>query len=241
MIRKTSLLLSLTMLLALIQVNAQVHIGARAGYQMTTLKYTGLAELIPLEMKTNDGFEAGIFAEFDMGEHFSIQPAILYSERGFLIKENLVIGLSDLGIEIPGQNIIPIEDIPINVIGRMDLNYLTLPVLAKLKFGNENVKVYFNAGPEVSYALNADLGIKGQLGLPFNFLNIPIPLNTNWFEKFQAGAVFGAGLEFGLEKGKFLVNARYSVGMTDLLKVPVVNANVRNRGLSFNAGYAYSL
>ena len=238
--RKTSLILGLTCFMVFAQVKAQISVGAKVGYQTTTLKYTGLAELIPIEMKKNDGFEAGVFAEFELGEHFSIQPELLYSERGFKVKENLVLGLSDLGIELPGQDILPLDDIPFNVIGRLDLNYLILPVLAKLKFGDENIKVYFNAGPEFSYAINADLGLKGQIGLPFNFKNIPVPLNNAWFEKFEAGAVVGGGLEFELEKGKFLIDARYTVGMTDLLKVPVINANVRNRGLSLSAGYAYS-
>ena len=219
----------------------QVHLGARAGYQLTTLKYTGLAEFIPVEMRTNDGFEAGVFAEFDVGEHFSFLPGISYSERGFLVKENLVIGLEDLGIDVPFDDFVNIVDIPINVIGRMDLNYITMPLLAKLKFGNEEIKFYMNAGPEISFAVGADLGLKGQIGLPFNFVNIPINLGNRWFERFSAGAVLGGGLEFGLDSGKFLIDTRYSIGMTDLLKVPVVNANVRNRGLSFNVGYAYCL
>lgn len=83
------------------------------------------------------GFHAGIMANFGIVEDFfSIQPELLYSVKGFKNE--------DSEFSLLGQNW--------RREGKVNYNYLDLPVLARIKAG----PLYFEAGPQASYLLSVN-------------------------------------------------------------------------------------
>lgn len=103
---------------------------------------------------------------------------------------------------------------------KYNLNYLELPVLVKYSFG----PVYINAGPSIGLAV-------GGMNKMEAFYQAKI-------QKLNFGVQMGGGLAIPLGKGAVLVDARYSLGLTDVSKGP---ATVKNRGFIATLGYAIPL
>lgn len=83
------------------------------------------------------GFHAGVMANFGIVEDFfSIQPELLYSVKGFKNEDS---EFSLLGQTWRRE-------------GKVNYNYLDLPVLARIKAG----PLYFEAGPQASYLLSVN-------------------------------------------------------------------------------------
>ncbi|MFD2512689.1 porin family protein [Pontibacter locisalis] len=83
------------------------------------------------------GFHAGAVLNIGIvGDFFSLQPELLYSSKGFKNNdEEFQLG----GLEYRRE-------------GKVNYNYLDLPVLAKIKAG----PIYFEGGPQASYLLNVN-------------------------------------------------------------------------------------
>ena len=45
----------------------------------------------------------------------------------------------------------------------------------------------------------------------------------------------------GCRAGKFFIEGRYTHGFTRQVQVPVVNVNVRNRGVALSLGYSFPI
>lgn len=97
------------------------------------------------------------------------------------------------------------------------LNYLELPVLVKYSFG----PVYINAGPSIGMALGNRDKIESLYGAKV--------------ERFNFGLQMGGGVAIPFGKGSFLIDGRYSLGLTDVNKGP---AKAKNRGFMATIGYA---
>lgn len=83
------------------------------------------------------GFHAGVTANFGIiGNFFSVQPELLYSVKGFKNEDSEV---SFLGQTRRRE-------------GKVNYNYIDLPVLARIKAG----PLYFEAGPQASYLLSVN-------------------------------------------------------------------------------------
>ncbi|KIO76656.1 hypothetical protein TH53_13930 [Pedobacter lusitanus] len=100
---------------------------------------------------------------------------------------------------------------------KYNLNYLELPVLAKYSFG----PVYINAGPAIGLAVGDVKKIESLYGAKV--------------QKFNFGIQMGGGVAIPVGKGSVLVDARYSLGLTDVNKGP---ATAKNRGFMATIGYA---
>ncbi|RQO74205.1 PorT family protein [Pedobacter sp. KBW06] len=107
-----------------------------------------------------------------------------------------------------------------NITVKQNLNYLELPVLAKYSFG----PVYVNAGPSISLLLSDKDKLQAFYG--------------GKVQKLDFGIQMGAGVAIPAGPGKFIVDGRYALGLTDLSKA----ANkVKNRGIIATIGYAIPL
>ncbi len=102
------------------------YLGVRAGLNVSTLKMTGD---LPLGQESNIAFRpmGGFFASLPVGKRFSIQPEILYSGMGAVIKN-------------AGKDI------------RQRLNELSVPVLLKYKISE---KVNLLAGPQLDLLISS--------------------------------------------------------------------------------------
>src|SRR5688572_25872910 len=102
------------------EANAQaVSIGPRLGINFSTLAYTDGDERYIThinEYKTSlNGIHSGLAAKFAVSDVFSVQPELLFSQKGIKIKN---------------------DDYETST----TMNYIEVPVLAKLSFGSDNFK-----------------------------------------------------------------------------------------------------
>ncbi|RZK31944.1 MAG: PorT family protein [Hymenobacter sp.] len=97
--------------------------GIKAGASLTSLTNTSS------QTEYKFGFNGGVLANFAVNDMFSIQPEVLYSNKGYKFKN-----LDDT---------------------RFALNYIDVPVLAKIATGATGL--FFEVGPQVGFRLSADL------------------------------------------------------------------------------------
>lgn len=116
-------------------VQAQATFGIRGGANLSNLS-GDLRDEDLFENKVS--FHAGVSLNFPVVEDFfSVQPELLYSRKGFKNNEE---EYTNLLLQKRKRE------------GRVNYNYLDLPVLANIKAG----PVYFELGPQLSYLLSVN-------------------------------------------------------------------------------------
>lgn len=177
----------------------EFRIGASAGIDAARLSISG-ASGGPL--KTKSGLTAGLSGEARFSSLFALQLEANYSSQGTGI-------VAEDGEEA----------------GSFQLEYLTIPLLAKL-YGTPRFSVY--AGPQLGILLKAesitsnqeDQDIKDQLK------------STDFY------AVFGS--EYRFANGIF-ISARYHFGLTDIVDSESQSGTLKNRYYSVRLGYSVKL
>ncbi len=157
--------------------------------------------------KTLAGFHAGLFARAPIGGIVSIQPELYFTTKGAEVNYNNSF---------------------VNGTARFNLNYLELPLLVVA-----NISPLFNVhvGPYVSYLINGKVSNRGNI----NAFNFEENINTDDYNKLDAGFALGAGLDFG----GIGLGARYNYGLTkigrerEFLGSSYTFPNARNGVVSF--------
>lgn len=122
-----------------------------------------------------------------------------------------------------------IAGLPLGMRGTTKLDYLTIPVLAKVNFGPPGpFKPHFVAGPYASFILNAEseFSENGQT----ETIDISDDVETT-----DLGLVLGLGADINLIVTTISVQGRYSFGLTDVFE----DVGSKNRTLSIVAGFAF--
>lgn len=203
---------------------AQVSVGAKTGVYTSFLDVTDAAEGLTQNVEGLTTPTFGIVTEIGLGENFAFQPELLYTTKGFKISEGVNINLGGLPI-------------PAGVTARTKINYLEVPLLAKYKFGTEGLRFNIAAGPVVSYAVNGQLDTRANLLFDINPLKTNIDLDALNYERLEVSASIGAGIEYETSGGALFADARYVHGFSDLYNAPVVDLNLKNRGIGMTVGY----
>jgi hypothetical protein len=130
------------------------------------------------------GFNAGLYAKFPISKSISIQPEISYTTKGAELTYNNAFA---------------------NGTAKFNVNYIEVPVLLVLNLTNAfNIHV----GPYAAYM------VSGKATNDSNLFASENNLNTNDFNKFDAGLSGGLGID--LESVNFGV--RYNYGLTTVGK-----------------------
>ncbi|WP_240337107.1 porin family protein [Rufibacter psychrotolerans] len=175
---------------------AQSSFGVKGG-----LNYSNLSGDLKDESRFNNkvGFHAGVYFNAPIvGDFFSIQPEILYSNKGFKYDDVERTGL--LGVKERYE-------------GTANFNYIDVPVLARVKAGS----LFFEAGPQVSYLLNVNDKTKvfqSTNGSDFTEVDRTVDQKSkSGYSDFEIG--YAAGLGFATANG-FSLGLRYNGAFTDL-------------------------
>ena len=166
-----------------------------------------------IEPRKRTGFYIGAGADIPLGEIVSIEPGLVYTQRGYGLKGNLTI--NKLKIEA------------LNARATSQMHYIDLPVLIKVKPAG-GLTIF--AGPQISYLVKNNLQADVAL-LGFSLINTDLDI-TNQFNKFDVGITGGIGYEF---EGGFGIAASYEKGFNRLDKNQ--NFKVFNEGIK--AGFTY--
>ncbi len=122
-----------------------------------------------------------------------------------------------------------VEGMPVSMDGTIKLDYLTIPVLAKVNFGPPGpLSPHFVAGPYAAFILNAEeeYTIGGQTE------SFDISDDT---ESMDFGLTVGLGADLNLMVTTISVQGRYSFGFTDVFD----GEGSKNRVISIVAGFAF--
>lgn len=207
---------------------AQVQLGLRGGANWGfASKPEFLGSLTPT-FHPSAGPTGALFLDIPLGDVVSFRPEIAYVQKGFKIKEGLDLNFGGLNL-------------PIGASVSYQSQHLELPLLLKVNLSDGPVQPYFIAGPAVGYALDGRVRSRATF---FGTTTEPIDVNVNYggtLTRWDVSAVGGLGLAMDAGAGKFFVEGRYTHGFTRQVELPVVNVNVRNRGVAVSLGYSFPI
>ena len=191
----------------------QREFGGTLGASLATLARAGPDDSLE-SFGSRFGLTFGAFAELPIGHRFSFQIEALFTDKG--------------GSE-PFVDPIIVTDA---VTSRYKLKYLDLPLLVRVtgpRVGRGTLQAF--AGPTVSLRIGAtkQAAFEGPGDSGFKR-----DLESDEIDRFDTGLTFGGGIE--LDRVRF--DARYTIGMADVLTA-ALETKAANRGFLFTAGFRF--
>ncbi|SFD57016.1 porin family protein [Spirosoma endophyticum] len=206
---------------------AQVQVGIRGGANWGfASKPEYLGSLTP-DFHSTAGPTGAIFLDIPLSDRVSFRPEFAYVQKGVAIKQKLDLNLGGFNL-------------PLGATVAYQSQNLEIPLLFKFNLSEGAVQPYLIAGPAVSYALDGRIRTRASA----LFTTQPFDMDVNYggmLSRWDVGAVGGLGLSMDAGAGKFFIEGRYTHGFTRQIQVPVVNVNVRNRGVAFSLGYSFPI
>ncbi|MBA9076211.1 MULTISPECIES: porin family protein [Rufibacter] len=168
---------------------AQSSFGIKGG-----VNYSNLSGDLKEESRFNNklGFHAGLYLNAPIvGDFFSIQPEVLYSNKGFKYDDKVIATpLGETRYE-----------------GSANFNYIDIPVLARVKAG----PLFFEAGPQASYLLSINDKTKKYIDGELVTSETSTKSKDNYSD-FEIG--YAAGVGFATSGG-ITLGLRYNGAFTD--------------------------
>jgi Outer membrane protein beta-barrel domain len=182
-------------------------------------------------IKNRTGVQAGLVAEFRANNNFALQTGLDWVQRGYRFEfEEAFLGINN---SIKSNTVV---------------NYVDIPVLAKLGVGKGPVRVDLLVGPSIGYA------VSGKDKSTYTFGGVTETEETKLFSeeddtdegynRFELQAQAGAMLSVNFGSTSFFVDGRYLHGLTNLLDEEGTgddDVRGRNRGAAFSAGLLFKL
>lgn len=191
------------------QAQTAFSFGPRVGLNLSNAQIEG-EEDFPAT-KNRAGLQIGLAAVVGTG-HFTFQPAVLYSQRGFKIKESQ-------RIEFNG------EEFAIDVDMNTQFDYLEIPLQGAYSQNTDGTGVQILFGPYIGIGLNgksrtkATVTAQGQTVTETENTTFKFDGDSDANDDDEHLNRFDAGLTAGLgyRHGSFLVQGGYSLGLANLL------------------------
>ena len=174
----------------------QIDAGVTGGINVANL---ALGDGADVSFDNRIGLVAGGFVTFPLRERLSVQPEVLFSQKGATFDE-------------------------FGATGRIELDALDVPVLARYQFG----RLFVVGGPSLSLKLRA------RQVLQFGDDEEAVDLEDD-VESFDFGVVGGVGYQFG----RISVDGRYTWGLRNINAVEGDEATIKTRTLTLLAGWRF--
>ncbi|MDH5173815.1 MAG: PorT family protein [Elusimicrobiota bacterium] len=188
--------------------------GLKAGMNIANMHGDNvkLAEELGIEFSSKIGLCAGGFITYTLNDMFAVQPEFLFSVKG-----------------AKGEG--EIEGEPTKITMRM--NYLEIPVLAKLLIPTPgDVRPSLFVGPSLAIKLTGKSKLESAAGSE--------EADIEGLKSTDFGLVFGGGIDFALGRGKFTVDARYTLGLiTTREPEEGEEIDIKNGVISLMVGYSF--
>lgn len=200
---KNSLLITLFTILTVTAVKSQekIQIGIKGG-----INFTNLTSDVLYDKKFKTGFHIGTMVEIPLGNFFSLQTEILYATQGAKGKVPVV------NFPLPG------DPTPPPVFGEYKLDYIQIPILAKIYFiKNFSLEI----GPSFNFLTRDEES---------NIFDDNTTKRKGFGKKYEFSGVIGTSYKF---KNGLFGSARYVHGMTDAFDYEGAN------NISFQIGIGY--
>ena len=196
------LFLSLILATVVFSANAQINFIPKAGISIASVNTNPVSN----DIQYTTGFQVGAALEFEVNDMFAIQPELLFIQKGY---------------KLGGSGITLVNT----------LNYIEIPLLAKIKFGTEELLFHVNAGPSLGILVSGAEKVTG--GKTYN-LTIGSK-ETDDIKRTDFGLQFGGGLTFS----NIVLDLRYGLGLSSTSNEPSgSNDTVKNKAISITVGYS---
>ena len=194
--------------------------GVKAGLSMSNAYDVAADWDESIDWKT--GFTGGAFLNYAFNDNFSLQPEILFTQKGF------------------GGTLF--DDI-VEIDMTLSLDYFELPVLAKYAFSaDKKFRPTLFAGPSFAYCFGSELAVSWWL---FSG-NVDFSSVTHVTD---FGVVLGGGFDYVLSRGTIVFDGRFTYGFTNVIvsgdfeingdTKTIEEDDFKNYGLSFTLGYVF--
>ncbi|MBK8195478.1 MAG: PorT family protein [Lewinellaceae bacterium] len=218
---KKLFLLPLCLLLANL-LNAQLSgIGIRPGVSLSTYKLTKEYNDI-YDAALRPGASLAAFVEINLGNRFTLQPEIAFTQRGANLS-------SESSIYWDGPDFgYPADYKVVDYRKKETLNYIDIPLMVEKNFGGGNIGAYVALGPALSFGLNGkgreettvefpatDGAVDNQTDRSEYQIEMGSGRYDN-YKSFDLSLNAGAGLIFLLENGEIGLDLRYTHGLKNL-------------------------
>lgn len=173
---------------------AQVEIGFRAGLNMSDAADLRTTDGNLLEAARLNGVNAGLFVNIQLGNIMAVQPEVSFSQKGFRASWD---GNSDSS-------------------STLNTSYLDMPLMLEAGFAlGDRFRVFANAGPNVSYLLEAEQQFYDALNNETT--TVPYDFSTEALERLDIGVNFGGGFSLRMNRWKYTLGVRYNMGLKEIL------------------------
>ena len=197
-------------------------IGVKAGFNVSNVY--GAPEYWDEATEGKAGFTGGAFLNYAFNDNFSLQPELLFTQKGF-----------------GGTLFDDIEFFEIDM--QVSLDYFELPVLAKYAFSaDKKFRPTLFAGPSFAYCFGSELAVSWWL---FSG-NVDFSSVTHVTD---FGVVLGGGFDYVLSRGTVVFDGRFTYGFTNVIvsgdfeingdTETIEEDDFKNYGLSFTLGYVF--
>ena len=162
------------------------------------------------------GFMIGVALEIPVVPRFTIQPELLFLQKGY--KSSYA-------------------DSEISSSYKTTLNYIEVPAMARLNFG----KFYMAAGPSIAFGVGGNykgtnnyMGLTNEMEGKVKFGEQPDGYNGSkqYINAVDMGLQFGTGVSLKA----IVVDLRFGLGLTDIFNEQDVISNSRNRSIQLTVG-----
>ncbi|MCX6571702.1 MAG: porin family protein [Candidatus Aminicenantes bacterium] len=218
--KKGLLVFSVALLLAALVPQAvaaavDIDLGVKGGVSLAKLKWSDDTEAS--SNLTQPVF--GVFAAFNLNKSFAIQPEIYLLTQGGTFSSEAEIGI--------------LESVDLFEY-KSFYRYIHVPILAKVRLmPNEKLNPIIFAGPAVDFLLSAH--DKYYINGVFEGdEDVKQDLKTTNF-----GLVFGAGVEYMMDKVMLILDVRYDMGLADINAVTMGSYTLKTKTLMFMAGVGF--
>jgi hypothetical protein len=217
-LKMKKVLLATVVVLFAISVNAQVQFGVKAGLNLANVSVTEGGESADTKMKP--GFHIGAIVDLSLSESFSVQPGLLFSQKGTKSEGSY----SQQGITVDTKS-------------TMKLNYLDIPINAVLKLEAGSSKIHLFAGPVISYALSGKTTVEASAMGISNSEDADVEFGSEdgQMKRLDFGVNVGAGIQFN----KILVSANYNLGLANLISGGDSDNFMKNRTIGISVAYLF--
>ena len=192
--------LAALLMLAAAPAQAQwLNIGVKGGVNVATQQISGGGSGPSPQQRV--GVVAGVFDTLPAFSWLDVQAEALYAVKGS---------------KITVEGITTTEEI----------DYLEVPVLARVKKAAGRWKLYGGAGPSTAFRLRA------RTRTSFSGSTEEIDIG-NQVESID----FGVGMGAGVERGRLVIDVRYTLGLSDIDKDKTDATKTKNRTIAVTVGY----
>lgn len=185
------------------------NVGVGFGPTFSTISFVAADRANSVDSKMIQQFQLGVSVRYIHEKNLGVIGELNLSQQGWDEKIEDEITLNP----VTGRND------TISFANKHKLNYIELPLLTHIYFGNNKTRVFINLGPKFSYLVGESdefVNLPPHGSLTSDGKRIENQYGRKAEKKFDYGLMAGLGFELRTKIGSFSLEGRYTLGLGDI-------------------------